>query len=115
MSVIRTSLSLIALGFTIFQFFEMLKDAGTLTHPVAPRNFGLTLVLLRVRMLIVGIVFHVLFILGLRAQRQEMAEAGLIHAQSGFPTSYALIIAMLLLTRGIMAIVSMTLGVEPFG
>src|SRR5271167_2825349 len=73
MSVIRTSLSLIGFGFTIFQFFQKLRDAGTLTHPEAPRNFGLTLVLLGVGMLIVGIVFHVLFMLGLRAQREEMA------------------------------------------
>jgi putative membrane protein len=115
MSVIRTSLSLIGFGFTIFQFFQKLRDAGTLTHPEAPRNFGLTLVLLGVGMLIVGIAFHVLFMLGLRAQREEMAEAGLIHAQSGFPTSYTLIVAVLLLAAGVMAIVSMTFGVGPFG
>src|SRR5262245_63743127 len=61
MSVIRTSLSLIGFGFTIFQFFEKLKEAGTVTHPGAPRNFSLTLVFLGVAMLIVGIVFHILF------------------------------------------------------
>ena len=115
MSVIRTSLSLIGFGFTIFQFFQKLRDAGTLTHPEAPRNFGLTLVLLGVGMLIVGIVFHVLFMLGLRAQREEMAKAGLIHAQSGFPTSYTLIVAVLLLAIGVMAIISMTLDIGPFG
>src|SRR5262245_10069652 len=37
MSVIRTSLSLIGFGFTIFQFFQKLKEAGNLTHPAAPR------------------------------------------------------------------------------
>ena len=41
MSVIRTSLSLIGFGFTIFQFFGKLKEAGTLTHAAAPRNFGI--------------------------------------------------------------------------
>ncbi len=115
MSVIRTSLSLIGFGFTIFQFFEKLKEAGTLAHPAAPRNFGFSLVSLGVGMLIVGIVFHILFMLGLRAQRQEMTETGLIHAQSIFPASYTLIVAVLLLAIGIMAIVSMTLGVGPFG
>jgi putative membrane protein len=33
MSVIRTSLSLIGFGFTIFQFFEKLREAGSLTTP----------------------------------------------------------------------------------
>ncbi len=32
MSVIRTSLSLIGFGFTIYQVFEKLRDAGTITH-----------------------------------------------------------------------------------
>ena len=114
MSVIRTSLSLIGFGFTIFQFFQKLKEASIGIHPEAPRNFGVTLVLLGIGMLIVGIVFHVLFMLGLRSQRIEMAEAGLIHAQSGFPASYTLIVAVLLLAIGLMAIVSMTLNIGPF-
>jgi putative membrane protein len=54
MSVIRTSLSLISFGFTIFQVFGKLRDAGTLTHAAAPRNFGITLVALGIVMLVVG-------------------------------------------------------------
>src|SRR6187431_239840 len=46
MSVIRTALSLIGFGFTIFQFFSKLRDAGTLAHAAAPRNFGVALVAL---------------------------------------------------------------------
>ena len=53
--------------------------------------------------------------LGLRAQRHEMAETGLIHAESIFPTSYTLIVAVLLLAVGIMVIVSMIFDVWPFG
>ena len=64
MSVIRTSLSLISFGFTIYQVFEKLRDAGTLTHAAAPRNFGITLVLLGIVMLVVGIVYHVQFMVG---------------------------------------------------
>jgi putative membrane protein len=115
MSVIRTSLALIGFGFTIFQFFEKLREAGTVTQPGAPRNFGLALVFLGVAMLIVGIVFHILFMLGLRAQRHEMADTGLIHAQSMFPTSYTLVVAILLLAVGVMAIISMIFDVWPFG
>ena len=46
MSVIRTSLSLIGFGFTIYQFFQRLREAEVLrggTH--AARNFGLALIL----------------------------------------------------------------------
>ncbi len=115
MSVIRTSLSLISFGFTIFQFFEKMRDAGTITHAAAPRNFGTMLVLLGIVMLVVGIVYHVQFMLGLRHERAAMHEAGLIYAESRFPPSMILISALLLLILGVVAIVSMVSGVGPFG
>jgi putative membrane protein len=114
MSVMRTSLSLIGFGFTIFQFFQRLRDAGTITHAGAPRNFGITLVLLGIMMLIGGIVYHLQFMLGLREERKAMAAAGLIHAESKFPPSLTLITAVLLLLIGIAAIVSMVFQVGPF-
>jgi putative membrane protein len=113
MSVIRTSLSMIGFGFTIFQFFQKLKTAGTLESG-SPRNFGLALVILGSGMLVIGIVYHVQFMLGLRQERIEMTEAGLIHGQSHFPLSLTLIAAVLLLAIGLAAIVSMTLNVGPF-
>src|ERR1700752_2525521 len=59
MSVIRTSLSLIGFGFTIFQFFNKLKDAGVLKGAAPARNFGTSLVFLGIGMLILGIIYHV--------------------------------------------------------
>ena len=115
MSVIRTSLSLIGFGFTIFQFFEKLKDAGTLTHASAPRNFGTTLVALGILMLVVGIVYHVQFMLGLRHIREDMKLEGLIHGESVFPVSLTLITALVLLVIGVFAILSMLFQVGPFG
>ena len=56
MSVIRTSLSLISFGFTIYQVFEKLRDAGTIAHAAAPRNFGVALVALGIAMLVIGVV-----------------------------------------------------------
>jgi len=114
MSVMRTSLSLIGFGFTIFQFFQKLRDAGTLAHAAAPRNFGITLVLLGILMLIGGIIYHGQFMLGLREERKTMAADGLIHAESKFPPSLTLITAVLLLLVGIAAIVSMVFRVGPF-
>ncbi len=114
MSVIRTSLSLISFGFTIFQVFEKLRDAGTLAHAAAPRNFGITLVCLGIAMLVLGIIYHAQFMVGLRRERHVMAAAGLIHAESGFPPSMTLITAFILLLVGIAAILSMVFQIGPF-
>jgi putative membrane protein len=114
MSVIRTSLSLIGFGFTIFQFFQKLKDAGTLAHAAAPRNFGVALVGLGIVMLIGGIVYHLQFMIQLRDQRQAMMEAGLVHGESKFPVSLTLLTALILLLIGVFAIVSMVFNVGPF-
>ena len=51
MSVIRTSLSLISFGFTIYQFFEHLKESNVVTGAHAARNFGAALVWLGVGMI----------------------------------------------------------------
>ena len=76
MSVMRTSLSLIGFGFTIFQFFQKLKDAGTIHHDNAPRRFGTALVVLGVALLIGGIGYHVAYMRDLRRTREEMRHRG---------------------------------------
>lgn len=116
MSVIRTALSLIGFGFTIFQFFQHLQQKNVLqggTH--AARNFGAALVYLGVGMLVIGIIYHVQFMLGLRRLRAEMARKGHVHAQSHFPYSFTLVVAMLLLLIGLAAIASLTFRIGPFG
>lgn len=115
MSVIRTALSLISFGFTIFQFFKHLEQAKLLdeTGPAA-RNFGGTLVLLGVGMLISGIIYHLLFMRGLRQTRDSMKAQHLIFAESTFPVSLTLIVAVLLLLVGLLAVASITFRSGPF-
>lgn len=115
MSVIRTSLSLIGFGFTIFQFFQKLKESNVLTSAGAARNFGLALVALGIVMLALGIVYHLMFMIGLRHERENMKAAGLVHAESHFPASLTLLTALVLLLIGFGAIVSMVFHVGPFG
>src|SRR5262245_57825367 len=107
MSVIRTSLSLISFGFTIFQVFQKLGERDVLTGGASARNFGLALVSLGIAMLVLGIIYHVQFMLGLRGERNRMRTDGLIHGESRFPPSLTLITAVLLLLIGIASIVSM--------
>ena len=115
MAVIRTSLSLISFGFTIYQVFEKLKEHGLLTGDRSARNFGTTLVLLGVGMLVVGIIYHCLFMLGLREVRANLKNAGLIYGHSKFPASLVLIVALLLLVVGVVAAISMVWHAGPYG
>lgn len=108
MSVIRTALSLIGFGFTIHQLFTRLAQAGGFGGGAgAARMFGTTLVLVGIVMLALGIYYHVRFILGLRATSTEMTADGLLHGQSGFPPSLALVTAVLLLLLGLAALGNM--------
>jgi putative membrane protein len=115
MSVIRTSLSLIGFGFTIFQFFQKLRDQNVITHAGSARNFGVALVALGIVMLVGGILYHIQFMLHLRRQRDAMIDAGLVHGESTFPVSLTLLTAFILLFIGVSAIVSMVFNIGPFG
>ena len=113
MSVIRTSLSLIGFGFTIFQVFKKLYEAQVLKNSGAARHFGESLVYLGIGMLLVGIGYHLAFMLGLRREREVLRRSGLIHAESQFPASLTLLVAILLLCIGIAAVLAMLTGSGP--
>jgi putative membrane protein len=114
MSVIRTSLSLIGFGFTIAQVFEKLREQDVITKVAAPRNFGVALVALGILMLVLGIVYHIQFMAGLRHLRESMREERLVHGETSFPVSFTLITALILLIIGVAAIVSLAFRVGPF-
>ena len=114
MAVIRTALSLISFGFTIHTFFNKLKEAGVLKGAASARNFGESLVLLGIGMLVLGIIYHVRFMLGLRRTRTEMKAGQLIYAESDFPASLVLIVATVLLLIGVAAAFSMIGHIGPF-
>ncbi|AKC88154.1 YidH family protein [Pseudoxanthomonas suwonensis] len=116
MSVIRTALSLIGFGFTIFQFFGHLQTSQMISSTShAPRNFGTALVAMGLILLTMGIVYHLRMMLELRGQRTSMREQGLVHAESGFPVSMALVTAVMLWALGVLAIASMVFGVGTLG
>src|SRR5262245_25573634 len=115
MSVIRTSLSLIGFGFTIYQVFQKLYDAQVLKHAEAPKHFGEALVIVGIGMLVLGIAYHIEFMIGLRRLRDEIVSEGLIHGESRFPVSLTLIVAVSLLMIGVLAISSMAWSTGPFG
>lgn len=113
MSVIRTAMSLISFGFTISQVFEQLQEQHVIDSARAPRNFGAALIDLGIGMVAVGILFHLQFMYGLRRERDDMTREGFIHAESRFPISFTLVVAILLLMLGVAAIVSLRYGIGP--
>jgi len=114
MSVVRTSLSMISFGFTIYSFFGHLQEEEVLRRAHAPRNFGMALIVLGVGILAVGIIYHMAFMRELRNERHAMADEGLVHAQSNFPVSYTLLVAVLLLLLGLTAIADLLFDFGPF-
>ena len=114
MSVIRTSISLIGFGFTIYQVFKKLANSGVLSGAQSARRFGESFVMLGVGMLILGIIYHVMFMRGLRVERDRMHLGGMVHAESGFPVSLTLLVAMVLLLIGFVAGWSMVFHSGPF-
>lgn len=115
MAFMRTALSLIGFGFTLYQTFEKLRDAGVIQHAAAPRNFGLTLIGVGVLLLIGGIINHVRFGLELRKTRSDMKAAGLIYADTLFPVSISFISAVILMLVGLAAGASILLNFSLFG
>jgi putative membrane protein len=113
MSIIRTSLALIGFGFTIFQFFQKLREADVIKASTA-RHFGTSLLALGCLMLIGGIAYQVAFMMGLRRVRNEMREGGLIHGETTYPVSLTLMTAVLLLALGVLGILGIVVHVGPF-
>jgi putative membrane protein len=95
MAVIRTSLSLVSFGFTIAQILQKLTESKMLTgEGTAGRHFGVALVLVGIAMFVLGIIYHVQFMLALRSSRKQLTEDGLIHGESPFPLSLTLVTAV---------------------
>jgi putative membrane protein len=115
MSVIRTSLSLLSFGFTISQIFQKLTESNVLHgDSTAGRHFGAALVLVGIAMLVLGIAYHLQFMLALRSSRRQLTKDGLIHGESPFPPSLTLITAVILLGISVAAVLSMLFHIGPF-
>ena len=114
MAVIRTSLSLISFGFTIFKVVQNLADAKVLKISSSIPHFGIALVLLGILMLATGIIYHGQFMRNLRVMRRSLIAEGYIRGESPFPPSFTLATALILLGMGIAAILSMFFRIGPF-
>lgn len=78
------------------------------------RNFALALALLGVGLVSFGIAYHIACMLGLRNERRRLRKLGIVHAESTFPVSLALFVAVLMLLIGALAVLSMAYTIGPF-
>lgn len=105
MAWIRTSVSMISFGFTIYKFFQYLMESAVVTEQFphyAPRNFGVALVGLGMVMLALAIVEYYLF---LRALTRESRQK--------FPISTALVASLLLSLLGILVLINLLFRTGP--
>ena len=103
MAAIRTSLSLIGFGFTIYTFFESIRKATGDAGPVrvySPRRLGLTLVSLGIFVMISFAVQHWLFLKKLQKE-----------SDLGFPWSMSLTAAGGLALTGIIVFVTILMRI----
>ncbi len=94
----RTSLSLIAFGFTIYQIFRYLSESDRLAAPlVSPQVFGFAMIVVGLSALILGWVQH----------RRELRELTAEFGPMRF--SIASIVAAMIIGLGAIALLGVTL------
>jgi putative membrane protein len=104
MAWIRTSLSMISFGFSIYKFFQYLGDStGTAGRPHGPLNLGRARVVLGILLLIPAILQHWQFLRTLQTR-----------ANRKFPRSLALVTSGLIALLGLGALLSMFFHLGPF-
>jgi putative membrane protein len=103
MAWIRTALSMISFGFTIYKFFQYLRESGDIVaRGRGPRNLGLTLVALGTAALFVATLQH----------RQYLRRLGVPARQITY--SLVFLVALLLALLGLLVFVSLLLRIGPF-
>ena len=108
MSAVRTAISLIGFGFTIFQFFHALNDKfleGRIPLG-APSRFGGALIGLGIVLLVMALWYNRVETRALRARRQRLFELGLIRHAEIHNQSSTVMIAILGLILGGLALMS---------
>jgi putative membrane protein len=105
MAWVRTALSMITFGFTIYKFLQFIRQQSTvpLPRPNAPRNLGLALIGIGTFALIIACIQHWRYV----------RKLGAVQPQK--PWDLALIVACLLALLGLLMFGSVLFAAGPFG
>jgi putative membrane protein len=108
MSTVRTSLSLIGFGFTIYQVLG--KASGVLPRASETgRNLGLAMLSLGLLVLATGIVSYAAYSRELARRRERLYDEGLMHSAPNYSPTATYLSAICLLIIGLGAIASIAL------
>ena len=105
MAWIRTSISMIGFGFTIYKFFQYLREAEGIHEAArvhAPRNLGLALIALGILALLGAIFQHWQFL-------KTIGVTG-----KAYTWSLSVVVALLMILVGALAFVGVQLRTGPF-
>ena len=105
MAWIRTAISMISFGFTIYKFLQYMVEQGALVRiqPQGPRNLGMTLITLGTLALLFAAIQHWRYVGGLLAEAGERRRWDL-----------ALTMAALIVLMGLHVLVNVIFLVRPF-
>jgi putative membrane protein len=117
MSVLRTSLSLIGFGFTIFKFFQEIGKSQGRTEAFGPaaRNLSIALVVLGLGLLITGICNRRSIMRSLADRRKVLYEQGLLRTPPSYSTSPNMVASVLMITAGLLVLLGILTRIGPFG
>jgi putative membrane protein len=100
MAWIRTSVSLISFGFTIYKFFQYLRESehvSPMANALNPRRFGMSMITLGLLMLVVATI-------------QQRRDLNMLEVRYGKgPRSLATVVAILVGGLGMLALVGVLL------
>ena len=101
---LRTALSMITFGFTIYKFLEAMQQSQKLAlRPNGPRNLGLTLIALGTIGLILACVQH-------RSLLKQLGYSSSVGAR----WSLAMMLAVAVSLLGILAFISIAIRIGPY-
>ena len=105
MAWVRTSLSMISFGFTIYKFLQVIDEQSgvPVARPNAPRNVGLVLTGLGTLVVIVACIQHWRYVKNLRADQPYK------------PWDLSFIVACLIAILGALLFISIVVRSGPFG
>ena len=105
MAWVRTALSMITFGFTIYKFMQFIREEGktAVSHPNAPRNFALVLIGIGTFAVVAACLQHVRYV---RTVRTEQARK---------QWDLALIVGCLVALLGLFLFGSILFGAGPLG
>ena len=99
MAWVRTAVSLISFGFTVYKFFQTLREGSGVpreSHPLGPRNLAIFLIAIGLISLVMATAAH----------RQELQALRTEYPAMKLPRSLAIMLAVMVAGFGVVALLA---------